>query len=368
MKNFPEIPAWYPLKMKKRRFRNGMFFILTGGLFFVIFSFFSTKYDPLNFFSPIVLGEEYKNELIVSSFEQEGSKGPTSLVEENTERKKPENFIPIGVPLPRIKNGIADFVSVSSHASLVIDAESETILHYNEGKERRPIASLTKMMTALMVMENIKDLDEVVTIKKEMLSVEGTVVGCPRSGYCTSTRLQVNEEIRVKDLLKAMLMNSANDSATALAVHIGGTTEDFVRDMNVRAKSLGFMDSNFCTPSGLEIEGGECYSTAYDIARIAIKLLEYEEVWNIMNLPPGTAIASVDGKYTHELLNTNALLGSYDGLLGAKTGFTPDAGYCVLAVAQKQGHTIIGVTLDDPYRWRTIQDMFTWTFSSYIWE
>ncbi len=261
-----------------------------------------------------------------------------------------------------------DFISVSSHASLVIDAQSETLLHYNEGKERRPIASLTKMMTALMVMESVEDLDEIVTIKKEMLNVEGTVIGCPRSGYCTGTRLQIDEKIRVKDLLKAMLMNSANDSATALAVHIGGTMEDFVDDMNERAQSLGFMDSNFCTPSGLEIDGKECYSTAYDIARIAIRVLEYQEIWEIMNLPPGTTITSVDGKYTHELLNTNALLGDYDGLLGAKTGFTPDAGYCVLAVAQRQGHNIVGVVLDDPYRWRTIQDMFTWTFSSYIWK
>lgn len=366
MKNSPEIPAWYLLKTKKRRFGNSVFFVLVGSSFFIILSFLYTKYNPLDFFSPTVLGEEYESEEF--PLEQKSLEGSAHSSDEEIIKKKPENFIPLGVPLPRVKSDITDFISVHSHASLVIDAESETILHYDEGKERRPIASLTKMMTALMVMERVKDLDEVVTIKKEMLNVEGTVIGCPRSGYCTGTRLQVDEKIRVRDLLKAMLMNSANDSATALAVHIGGTMENFVRDMNARAQSLGFMDSNFCTPSGLEIDGESCYSSAYDIARITIKVLKYDEIWNIMNLPPGTVITSIDGKYTHELLNTNALLGDYEGLLGAKTGFTPDAGYCVLAVAQKRDHTIIGVVLDDPYRWNTIQDMFSWTFSSYEWK
>ncbi|QQS61451.1 MAG: D-alanyl-D-alanine carboxypeptidase [Candidatus Moraniibacteriota bacterium] len=271
---------------------------------------------------------------------------------------------------PSLKKNYSETAFPTAHASVILDVDSGTILHYSAGKERREIASLTKMMTALLVMENIKNLDDVVTITQEMRSVEGTVIGCPRSGYCIDTRLQVGEKITVRNLMKAMLMNSANDAATSLGIHIDGSVDAFALRMNARAKELGLWDSNFCTPSGLEIDGKDCYSSAYDIARIVAKVFSYEEIRKFMNLPSGLVISSLDGKYSHQLLNTNALLGEYSGLLGTKTGFTPKAGYSLMAVAEDATgkHKIVAVVLDDPYRWDTIKDMFSWAFISYEWK
>lgn len=282
-----------------------------------------------------------------------------------------ENILPVSEYKLVKKSQFPDLVVSDAHSSIILDAESGTILHYQNAKNRRQIASLTKVMTGLLVMENVKDLNVPVTITKEMLSVDGTVVGCPRSGYCPWTRLKENEKVRVADLMRAMLMNSANDAATALGIYVGGTMENFVKIMNERAKSLGLQDTHFCTPSGLEIDGREsdCYSTAYDIARIASQTIQYEEMWKDMRHPE-TEIFSVDGKVSHKIITTNELIGQYPNLLGTKTGFTPNAGHTLLAVANDvtKKHSIIAVTLDDPYRWKDIQDMMDWAFQAYEWH
>lgn len=282
------------------------------------------------------------------------------------------NVLPVVQYQPVRKEGAEDLVVTNAHASLILDAESGTILHYENGKQRRQIASLTKIMTAVMVMENVKDLDELVTISEEPVYIIGTKIGCPRSGYCISQRLVVGEEISVRNLLRAMLMNSANDAATALGEHVGGTVDNFVIMMNKRAKELGLTDSNFCTPSGLEEDGKEesCYSSAYDIARIAAHSMKFKEIWDTFKLPTDTVITSVDGKYSHTLLNTDQLINEMPNLLGGKTGFTPLAGQSLLMAVQDESkkHAIIAVLLDDPYRWQDIRMMANWAFSSHEWK
>jgi D-alanyl-D-alanine carboxypeptidase len=285
--------------------------------------------------------------------------------------KSAENKIPEYKPIR--KEGISDLAVPNAHSSLILDAGSGTILHYNNGKEKRQIASLTKMMTAVLIMEKIKDLDNtVVTVDEEAVYIEGTKIGCPRSGYCISTRLKVGEKIKAKDLLKAMLMNSANDAALALAKHIGATESNFVEMMNEKAKELGLTDTHFCTSSGLEINGreSECYSTAYDIARIAAYSLKYDLIWEIFRLPTNTIITSTDGKCTHDIINTDLILGQVPNCLGGKTGFTPLAGHSLLLAATDptEKHKIIAVVLDNPYRWQDIKVMIDWTFQSYGWE
>ena len=273
---------------------------------------------------------------------------------------------------PTRKEGVQDLAVPNAHASLILDAESGTILHYDNGKQRRQIASLTKLMTAVMVMENVEDLDEPVIIDEDAVYIIGTKIGCPRSGYCISQRLKVGEEISVRSLLMAMLMNSANDAATALGKHIGGTEEKFVAMMNKRAKEMGLTDSNFCTPSGLEKDGKEetCYSSAYDIARIAAHSLEFDEIWRISKLPSNTPIYSTDGAIEHSILNTDLVMDEVPNLLGCKTGFTPLAGQSLLMVTQDETrkHTIISVLLDDPYRWQDIKMMSSWAFDSHEWR
>ncbi len=273
---------------------------------------------------------------------------------------------------PVKKDGTGEFQVPNAHASVIIDVDSGTILHYNNGEEERQIASLTKMMTAVLVLENIDDLEnEKVTIDEEAVYAEGTKIGCPRSGFCPGVRLKVGEVISAKELLKAMLMNSANDSAIALAKHIGGTQAGFAKMMNEKAKEMGLKNSNFCTPSGLEITGKEdqCYSSAYDIARIAAYSMKYSLIWDIFQIRD-TTIYSFDGKIAHEIMNTNALLDEMPGCLGAKTGFTPLAGRSLMLAAtdEMKKHKVIAVLLDDPYRWADVKEMVSWAFDSYEWK
>ena len=272
---------------------------------------------------------------------------------------------------PIRKTGAGDLAVPNAHASLILDADSGVILHSYKGKERRQIASLTKLLTAVIVVEKISDLNEEVTIGEKAVFVEGTKIGCPRSGYCISERLKVGEKITANSLFKAMLMNSTNDAALALAEHISGSQEKFAELMNEKVKKLGLKDSHFCTPSGLEIDGreDECYSSAYDIARITAYSMKYDIIWETLRIPE-TEISSTDGKYVHKIMNTDRLLDQLPNCLGGKTGFTPLAGRSLITVvADSAGkRKIIMVVLDDPYRWQDVQTMASWAFQSYEWR
>jgi serine-type D-Ala-D-Ala carboxypeptidase (penicillin-binding protein 5/6) len=272
-------------------------------------------------------------------------------------------------PLPI--SGIGVYAVPTAHAAIILDAGSGNILYEQQAHQKRQIASLTKIFTALLVAEHVKNFDEPVTITEEALYVDGTKVGCPNSGVCPGNRLVDGEKLRVKDLLKAALMNSANDAVTALGIHVSGSAETFVELMNTRAKELGLNDSHFCTPSGLEIDGREqeCYSSAHDIARITVEALKYPVLWDIMRIQSET-IFSVDGQYSHDVANTNRLLGQMPYLLGTKTGFTPLAGYSLLAATSDSSgeRQVVAVVLDDQERWGSIQSMFEWTFSTHQWK
>jgi len=272
---------------------------------------------------------------------------------------------------PIKKDDFGDFYA-RAQAAVVIDVKTNTILHYQNAKKRRAIASLTKIMTAILVIENIEDLKkEVVTIDSEVASQGGTVVGCPRSGYCVSSRLQVDEKISAWNLFQAMIINSTNDAAMALAKHVAGSEEEFAKMMNEKARELGLEDSHFCNPSGLDDEKnpGGCYSSAYDITRIASYSLQYDEIWDTMKIE-NAEIYSVDGKIKHTVGNTNQLLGQMPNGLGGKTGFTYEAGQCLMGGAKDpdgRDIKIIGVVLDDYYRWQDMKNMLTWSFQAYQW-
>lgn len=314
------------------------------------------------------------------SGESESSTSKGKSVEENSESAEE---LPPASPLsfesrehatefrPLRKEGISDLEVPSAHASIVMDAESGIVLQEKQAHTRRQIASLTKLMTAMITVERISDLDQPVTIDGEVMRTAGTRVGCPRSGFCNGVRLQEGEHITVRNLLKAALMNSANDAALALAKHVAGSPEAFVEIMNARARSLGLQNTNFCTPSGLEPEGreAECYSSAFDVARIASRALQYDILWELARTPKET-ISSVDGRYAHEIFNTDQLLGTFPDLVGAKTGFTPLAGYSLLAVSfdPTREHRVVSVVLNDPERWSSVKRMFAWAFESHYWR
>lgn len=262
----------------------------------------------------------------------------------------------------------------NAHASIVLDVDSGTILHAENANERRQIASLTKIVTAMLVVDLVEDRDELLTVSERATRVVGSKVGCPSSGYCTSNRIVVGEQLKVNDALKAMLMSSSNDAATALAEHIGGDMETFVMMMNDRMRALDLVDTNFCTPSGLETDGAEesCYSTAHDIASVMAHMLahpQYDVLWEIMRTKEDIFYDAQNDR-EHKIANTDKLLGELDGLVGAKTGFTPNAGYSLILAAQddEKEHRVVAVVLDNPYRWNDIQDMVAWAFDSHEWQ
>lgn len=271
---------------------------------------------------------------------------------------------------PMMKSFASELSVPTAHASVIVDGETGESLYARHADDRRQIASLTKLFTALIVVERIHNLETLVTIDEEAIYAEGTRVGCPRSGFCNGVRLKVGEQLTVNQLLHAALMNSANDAAIALGKHLGKTQAGFAAIMNERAEELGLTNSHFCTPSGLEIDGEEsrCYSSARDIAKIATEALQHDILWEIMQSEKMN-ITSFDGTLTHEIFNTDQLLGQMPNLVGTKTGFTPLAGYSLLAVATDPTgtHRVVAVVLNDPYRWQSIQSMFDWSFQSFDW-
>lgn len=280
------------------------------------------------------------------------------------EKASASGFIPVK------KDGTVE-LKIWAGSTTSIDVDSGTILHYEDGKKRTQVASLTKIMTAILVMEKINNLNEEITITREALFQPGTVVGCPTSTLCPSNRMYVGEKVRALDLLKATLMNSANDAATALGIYIAGSSEAFVKLMNAKVQELGLKDTHFCTPSGLEIDGreSECYSSAYDMARIAAYSLKYDKIWEIMRIPEDRFFSS-NGKYMHELKSTDIIMANTPDYLGAKTGFTPLAGKSLLAGATDPSskHRIIAVILNDDKRFNDMKTLTDWIFASYKWQ
>lgn len=260
------------------------------------------------------------------------------------------------------------FALPNAHAAFVMDATSGETLYAHNENNRRQIASLTKIMTALLLMESGKSLDDVVVIDSESINRAGTTIGCGGSGSCNHNTLIPGERVYLRDLLKAMLMNSANDAAVLIAKHVAGSEQDFVTLMNARVQELGLENTHFCTPNGLEPDGREsdCYSSARDVSKMVQLTLKYPAVWNIMRMESQT-FTSVDGTREHNIFNTNQLLGQYGRMLGAKTGFTPLAGYSLLSVGEENGHQVIAVLLNDPVRWDDIKTVFDWAFTSFRW-
>ncbi len=310
-----------------------------------------------------------KNELETSRVQDEIKKDKLQAI-----LSKKQNVLPIVKYQPVKKDDFYNLVMENVHSGIILDAESGNILWEKKSTEKRSIASMTKLVTAMVVIDRVRDLNEIVSVPESVSNIEGTKVGCPTSVICNGERLQTGEKVRIIDLLKAMLMFSANDAATVLAIHISGSEEEFAKLMNARMKEIGAGNTNFCRPSGLEFDEDveSCYSSAYDIARVSAHLLRYDKydiLWDIMKTKEDT-FTSVDGSIKHELKNTNRLIDEMPNLVGAKTGFTPRAGYCLnlTAFSEDKKHKVISVVLDDYHRFDDVQEMSAWAFDNYVWK
>ncbi|HEX2946521.1 MAG TPA: D-alanyl-D-alanine carboxypeptidase family protein [Clostridia bacterium] len=236
---------------------------------------------------------------------------------------------------------------INAITAVVIEESTGRILYNKNATQKRSIASTTKIMTALVALENA-DLDEQVKVSKRAAGIGGSVMG-----------LRTDDNYTLKELLYAMLMISGNDAAVAIAEHVGGSVEEFAAMMNKRARSLGADDSNFVTPHGLDSTNQ--YSTAYDVALITREALRN---------PVFAEIVSTYSSYIpgHSLYNTNELLGAYPGLDGVKTGYTGKAGRCLVTTAKKDGMRVISVVLGSPTRNAragATREILDYTFDNY---
>ena len=235
--------------------------------------------------------------------------------------------------------------SLSASAAVLMDGESGRVLYAHNANERRPIASITKLMTALVAVELCPDLTRTVTIRREWTGIEGS-----------SMYLKPGEQVSVEDLLYGLLLASGNDAAAAIAGACCGTQEAFAAKMNEKAAELGMGNTHFTNPSGLDDENH--YSTARDMALLARAVLAREELAAIVS----TRTATVAGRY---LANHNKLLWRYEGCTGLKTGYTERSGRTLVSSAQRDGQTLIAVTLNAPSDWVDHAKLLDYGFETY---
>lgn len=223
---------------------------------------------------------------------------------------------------------------IRAASAVLTDLDTGQVLFGLNRNMRRPIASLTKIMTALLVLERTGPTD-VVTVGQE--AAEGRISGISGLG------LQEGERIRVTELVYALLLQSANDAAEALAEHVAGSVEAFVDQMNVRARQLDLSRTRFASPNGLDDSG---YSSAADLARLTRVAYRARGFASIVATRFHT-VRSLDAE-PRIVQNRNVLLWLYPGAIGVKTGFTTPAGFCVVAAAERDGERLLAVVLGHP--------------------
>ena len=240
--------------------------------------------------------------------------------------------------------------SVSAKSAVLIDGNSGELLCSKNPDERLPMASTTKIMTALVAIEE-GDLAEEVTIPREAVGVEGS-----------SIYLYEGERLTLEQLLYAVLLESANDAATAVAIHVGGSIEGFSTLMNQKAAELGLENTHFDNPHGLDSE--QHYTTARELAIIAAEAIKNPKLREIASTQKKTIpLNGTEG--VRLLINHNRLLKSYDGAIGIKTGYTKKSGRCLVSAAERDGLTLICVTLSAPDDWRDHTSLLNYGFSNY---
>ncbi|MGE5397784.1 MAG: D-alanyl-D-alanine carboxypeptidase family protein [Chitinophagales bacterium] len=246
--------------------------------------------------------------------------------------------------------GTVVYPKTTGKAVILIDASSGRVLFGKNVHERLPQASLTKIMTALLVIEN-GHLDQNVTISSNS-------AGTPES----SIWLEVGEKLTRKQLLYALMLKSANDAAVALSYSVAGSEEKFIDLMNSRARQLGMKDSHFENPHGLHAKGH--YTSAYDLALLTRKTMNSKTFRQVVSTKTYN-IPWVGNEYDRLLINHNRLLWKYKYAIGVKTGYTKEAGSCLVGAAQRGSMMLIAVTLNSPATYQDVQQMFDYGFAHY---
>lgn len=241
---------------------------------------------------------------------------------------------------------------LTAKSAIVIDIPSKVVLLEKNPNLRLPPASTTKIMTALIVLENYK-LDDVLTVPKI-----DDLVG-------QNMELEGGERITVENLLYGVLVQSANDAALTLASNYSGRIEQFVYSMNRKANHLSLFNTHFANISGLD--QANHYSTIYDLAQLATYAMK-NPIFAKMVATPRIIVSDVEKKHWHKLENTNELIGKVFGVRGVKTGWTEKAGECLVSYIERNERRIIIVLLGSQDRFGETEKLVDWVFKNYRWQ
>lgn len=264
----------------------------------------------------------------------------------------------LNVWLPDISNLVNSFIEkpqITARAALVYDLTTDKVIYSKNPKQQLPIASLTKIMTAIIALENAK-ISDVYTVGEQAVNIGENSMG-----------LTAGEQLTVEDLLYGLLLVSGNDGAEMLAQHFNtaGNTgrETFIKAMNDKAKALGLKDTFFINPSGLEEDGTEEFSTAQDllvITKYALAIAKFVEIVSTYEY----IIPYNNYHKAFYLYNDTNLLTTYPGVKGVKPGYTPNAGLCLVTYAENGGHKLIGIVLGSESRREEMRELLDYSFKT----
>ena len=246
-------------------------------------------------------------------------------------------FIALFLFLPTLKAEENNTLAKSAKSAILIEESTGQILYEFNSHEKQAPASMTKMMSLVLIMEaiekNVIKWDDIITVSENASSMGGSQI-----------LLETGEKMSVDDLIKGITIASGNDAVVALAEAIAGTEENFVKMMNDKVQQLGLKDTNFKNCHGLDEEGH--YSSAYDMAYIGRELVRHQKILDYSSIYETYLREGTDKKIW--LVNTNKLVRFKDGVDGLKTGYTKEAGFCLTATMKKDGMRVIGTLMGEP--------------------
>lgn len=245
-----------------------------------------------------------------------------------------------------------DMADVSAKGAVLIDAATGEVLFEKNAEQKLPMASTTKIMSALLALES-GNLDEEFVVDSDAIKVEGSSMG-----------LREGDRVTMRTLVYGMLLPSGNDAANAAAVRICGSVDEFVNMMNERAEKLGLKSTHFVTPSGLDDDTDEHYSTAYDMAVLTREAFNNPDFCEICGKYKAK-LKYGNPPYERWLTNSNKLLNSCEGVIGVKTGFTDKAKRCLVSACRRNSATLICVTLNAPDDWLDHTRLYDYGFNMF---
>lgn len=247
-------------------------------------------------------------------------------------------------------NARAEGVAVSAASAVVLEASTGRVLYEKNAHEKMPMASTTKVMTALVALE-YGNMNDIVTVSSNASGVEGS-----------SIWLSAGEKMTLSEMLYGLMLASGNDAAVAIAEHIGGSVDAFIDLMNKKAQEIGAYDTHFCNPNGLPVK--DHYTTAYDLALISAYAMRNPAFCEIVKTQYKT-LPWEGHEWDRVVKNKNKILWKYEGGNGIKTGFTKEAGRCLAAAAQRDNMQLVSVVLSAPNMFEDCMALMDYGFDHY---